>query len=229
MSHERIEVFGDGGSTIAERLKSFRLTILGQSESLSIVRNPTDNSAWVTHDDTGLVLCPLHVDGSLAPDIAEATETVEKYISRVSPAGISARIKQARNHLDRIAAPVDSRSAAALLRRGGIPILSLRTTEYLKWYELLARLAKGQALSPSIWVDNYLAGDTPESAWANGRGLYELINNGNMTSANTIFPVWYSVALALGRFTTEELPVMNAWPSYCDGTRVESFIQLYRD
>ncbi|MDX7506710.1 hypothetical protein SJ593_28330, partial [Citrobacter freundii] len=110
---------------------------------------PTDNSAWVTHDDTGLVLCPLHVDGSLAPDIAEATETVEKYISRVSPAGISARIKQARNHLDRIAAPVDSRSAAALLRRGGIPILSLRTTEYLKWYELLARLAKGQALSPS--------------------------------------------------------------------------------
>ncbi|RZA66106.1 hypothetical protein EVY18_29195, partial [Citrobacter freundii] len=97
MSHERIEVFGDGGSWIAERLKSFRLTILGQSESLSIVRNPTDNSAWVTHDDTGLVLCPLHVDGSLAPDIAEATETVEKYISRVSPAGISARIKQARN------------------------------------------------------------------------------------------------------------------------------------
>lgn len=59
-------------------------------------------------------------------------------------------------------------------------------------------------------MDNYLAGDTPESAWANGRGLYELINNGNMTSANTIFPVWYSVALALGRFTTEELPVMNA-------------------
>lgn len=56
MSHERIEVFGDGGSWIAERLKSFRLTILGQSESLSIVRNPTDNSAWVTHDDTGLVL-----------------------------------------------------------------------------------------------------------------------------------------------------------------------------
>lgn len=98
MSHERIEVFGDGGSWIAERLKSFRLTILGQSESLSIVRNPTDNSARVTHDDTGLVLCPLHVDGSLAPDIAEATETVEKYISRVSPAGISARIKQARNH-----------------------------------------------------------------------------------------------------------------------------------
>ncbi len=46
MSHERIEVFGDGGSWIAERLKSFRLTILGQSESLSIVRNPTDNSAW---------------------------------------------------------------------------------------------------------------------------------------------------------------------------------------
>lgn len=38
MSHERIEVIGDGGNWIAERLQSFRLTSLGQSESLSIVR-----------------------------------------------------------------------------------------------------------------------------------------------------------------------------------------------
>lgn len=229
MNHERIEVIGDEGNWTGERLQSFRFTILGQSESLSITSNPTDNTVWVTHDNTGLVICRLHVDGSTAPGIANATEAMEKYVSRVSPAGISARIKQARNHLDRIAAPVDSRSAAALLRFGGIPILSLRTTEYLQWYESLAKLAKGQALSASIWVDNYLAGDTPERAWANGRGLYELLNNGNMTAANTVFPVWYSVALALGGFTTEELPVMNAWPSYCDGTRVESFIQLYRD